>query len=356
MARTGLAGNSTRMRPIVELDFETLRRNAVAWRAHAGVPLRAVVKSDGYGWGVARLIAALDDVVDGYFVCDADEFDIARSFTSKPIATLYDVPLDRFADLLSRGGIPAVSSPEALAVVRNWSAAHGERARIRVGLRTAIGWSGIEPTGVPAFARALAEANVDVEWWIHLTDPSLEDEQRRVFERATATLRQERVRIVALDVESSLPLATRTSGTQARLGAGLFGFRFGAQLAVASALRVRAPVVERLPARGQRVGYGMQHAPEHGYLTVVRCGYGDGFPRFRSRQFGLLAVGMQFATYHGDQRAQEATLELIGPDTDLDAFAAAAGIAPHELVVRLGLAHGSGNAAASRVAVPRGSS
>ncbi len=338
------------MRPSIELDPQTLRRNAVAWRTYAGVPLLAVVKSDGYGWGVARAIDALDEVVDGYCVSDVDEFEFARLFTTKSIATLGDVPLDRIREVLSDGGIPTVSSLEAVARVRDWSASQRKRARIRLGLRTAIGWSGIERAEVPAFARALGEGSVDVEWWTHLTDPSLEDEQREAFERATALLRQERVRIVALDVESSAPLARRTTGTQVRVGVGLFGFRFGAQISVASALRVRAPVVGRFPARGQLVGYGTQRAPERGYLSVVRCGYGDGFPQFAAPQFGVLAVGMQFATYYSGQPSDEGSLELIGADTDLDVFAEAAAIAPHELVVRFGLA--SRAATATTFALP----
>ncbi len=325
--------------PQVSLDAAVLRRNAAAWRARAGAQIRAVIKSDGYGWGAARVIAAVDAEVDGYLVADVDEFARARSRTARPIATLADVSPADVAFVLDAGGIPNLSEREAFAAADAWARARSRRPRVRVGVRSAASWSGIDPPDIPALAQALAPLALDVELWTHLTDPSLARAQRAAFERAVAALREQGVAVVATDVASSAPLAAGADGAGARLGAGLFGFRFGAALTgVAGTLRVRAPVVRIVPAEGQLMSYGTARAPRRGWLVVVRCGYGDGFPRVAQPWGEVLAVGMQYAVLHRSAPPEQAEIMLLDETTDLDGLAQAARIGPHELIVRLGQA------------------
>jgi alanine racemase len=152
-------------------------------------------------------------------------------------------------------------------------------------------------------------------------------------------LRECGVAVVTTDVASSAPLAAGADGTGVRLGVGLFGFRFGAALpGVAGTLRVRAPVVRTVPAEGQLTSYGTARAPREGWLVVVRCGYGDGFPRVAQPWDGVLAVGMQYAVLHRMAPPEQAEITLLDETTDLDGLAQAARIGPHELVVRLGQA------------------
>jgi alanine racemase len=331
------------VRPEIHLDAETLRANVRAWRARSGGSVRAVVKSDGYGWGYATLVGALDEAVDGYYVSDADEFASVRALTKRPIATLTGVPLERLPTFLEAGGIPTLSRVAEIEATADWAAVRGKRARIRLALRSAIGWSGVTLEELPKLASVLAARDVAVELSSHITDATLAGEQARDFQSAFACLREAGVGIVGTDLASSAPLATgATFGyeqgyTQVRLGVALFGARFGADVPVASALRVRAPVVEVHRADGQRTGYGLGRAPHDGYLALVRCGYGDGFPRFRDEATGVLAVGMQFTTLHLAQ-PPEGPVDLIDASTDLDALAARAGTSVHELVVGLGLA------------------
>ncbi len=323
--------------PLVELDGAALRRNVEAWRSRAGAGLRAVVKADGYGWGVGRVIAAVDSVVDGYLVADVAEFERARAHTERPVATLADVAAGDVSALLERGGIPSLAEAAAFAAAGAWALAHGRRPRVRLGVRNAASWGGVDPADLPSLARAIAPLPLDVEAWTHLTDPSLAAAQRETFAQAVATLRRSGVAVVATDVASSMPLAGRADGAGVRLGIGMFGFRFGAPLpAVASALRVRAQIARVVPARGQLMGYGTALAPESGFLVVVRCGYGDGFPRVADPRTGILAVGMQYAVAHREVAPDERHLALIDETTDLDLLAAAAHSGAHEIVVRAG--------------------
>ncbi len=323
--------------PLVDLDGAALRRNVAAWRERAGAGLRAVVKADGYGWGAARVIAAVDPSVDGYLVADVAEFERARPHTARPIATLADVDADDVAGMLARGGIPSLAEAAAFGAAGGWAFAHGLRPRVRLGIRNAASWGGVDPAEVPALGRSIASLPLDVEVWTHLTDPSLAHSQRETFGGAVAALRRCGVTVVATDVESTAPLAERPDGAGVRLGIGMFGFRFGAPLAaVASALRVRGEIVRVVAAQGQLMSYGTALAPRNGWLVVVRCGYGDGLPRVADPPLGILAVGMQYAVVHRAEPPGGRSLSLIDETTDLDVLAASAHAGAHEIVVRLG--------------------
>src|SRR5580700_11271295 len=100
------------MRPTIALDIATVRENARAWQAFAGVPLRAVIKSEGYGWGFETMVRALDDLVDAFIVADVEEFDTVRPLTRRRIVTLADVPPEHVGRLLDFGAIPNLASSE----------------------------------------------------------------------------------------------------------------------------------------------------------------------------------------------------------------------------------------------------
>jgi alanine racemase len=60
-------------RPSVTIDLARVRANAEAIRARTGVPLIAVVKADAYGLGAKRVVEAIHDVADAFYVFDAAE-------------------------------------------------------------------------------------------------------------------------------------------------------------------------------------------------------------------------------------------------------------------------------------------
>ncbi|GAC1543978.1 MAG: hypothetical protein NVS3B16_11210 [Vulcanimicrobiaceae bacterium] len=302
-----------------------LRANAIAWRDKAGLPLRAVIKADGYGWGGDALIHALDATVDGYYVSDVDEFAAVRALTSKPIATLGDVGSAKLRALLDDDGIPTISTADGLQIAASWMRLNRRRARVRIALRNATGWSGLTIEDVSALAPLLARTRLDVELSSHVTDPSLHGRQVADFLAVRTRLRSAGVAIVASDFASTAPLAVGSSCgcSHVRVGLGLFGARFGATVGVVSALRVYAPIVERARAHGQRTGYGLHRAPHDGHIAVLRCGYGDGFPMLRDTRLGVLAVGMQFTTFHSRDALDGNSVALIDRDTDLDALARA---------------------------------
>jgi alanine racemase len=333
--------------PTLCLDLDVLRENARTWAAFAGVPLRGVIKSDGYGWGFATLVDALDDLVEAFVVADAQEFDAVRALTARPIVTLADTPTDDLEHLLEGGAIPNIASAAGLQAAAAWGRSAGRPARIRVGLRPAVGWAGFPPGELLQLGRALAQPELAVELWTHLTGAAPEADQRALFARVEAVLRAAGAAIVATDVESSLPLrAGPVRESFVRVGIGLFGARSQAEPAgVRCALRVEAPVVARVASSGQAVGYGTVRAPDGGYLEVVRCGYGDGFTRTTGMR-GILSVGMQYTVLWRGNLSADKSVVLLDATSDLNEVATATGTTPHELVVRLGLARRAACAAA----------
>jgi len=119
-----------------------------------------------------------------------------------------------------------------------------------------------------------------------------------------------------------------------RIGVGLLGWRLGSSVETDCAIRVRAPLVRRFePGETAWAGYGETPIPKNGTVVVLRCGYGDGFPRALAGSADILSVGMQYTT-RLVRDGSDPTV-LVGPDDDVDRLAARAGLSAHELVVGL---------------------
>jgi len=316
-----------------------LKANARAWREFAGVPVRAVVKCDGYGWGL-EIVAALEGIVEGYCVADADELRALRAHTRAPAVVFGSVPLARFGEVLDADGSPTVSTTEELAAAAQWFRARSKPLRVRVGVRTAAAWSGLDPQNVAPFAAELRAASAEVEAWTHITDLDDADRQLALFENALQELARAGVRVGGTDVCSTFPLARGIRhGSSVRIGVGLFGATGGPAVSgVTCALRFSAPVlrVERHSA-GTRMGYGGTMLGMDCTVAILRSGFGDGLPAGIEGKNGVLMTGMQYSAVRADGLASYAReYAWLDRETSLDDFARAAGRPVHEIVTQLG--------------------
>jgi alanine racemase len=328
------------MQPELSLDMAILAQNARAWRAYAGVPLYAVLKGEGYGWGVGRLARALEDIADAYCVSDADELAELRRHSRKRAIILGGVEPDRLAEVLRNNAFPTIGTPVEFEVARTVLAEIGAPLRVRVGLRPAAAWSGLSLEELRAFGPGLAAADAEVELWSHITDWEHRTEQEQTFSRAATFMREIGVRLAGTDIASTFPLAADgPHGSAVRVGVGLFGATGGVTVpGVRCALRVVAPVVrtERHPS-GTRLGYGGTMLRMGETIATARCGYADGLPKGLAGADDILSVGMQYVTVRAsrvDGRAGQ--LVLLGESSDLDLFASQAGRLPHEIVTSFG--------------------
>lgn len=327
------------MKPLLQLDRAVVAGNARAWAAHTGVPVRAVVKCQGYGWGYRSMVEALEGSVAGYCVADAEELAIVRGLTELPIVVLGSVDPVQLEGVLDRGGIPTVGTATELKLAAQWAAKSGRPLRLRVGVLPAAGWSGLDLQELAEFAEPVAASGAEIEVWTHITDPASREEQMERFRQGEGLLRRAGARIVARDVASTYPAASGGPvGDGVRIGVGLFGAGADAVAGLQCALRVTAPItrVERRPA-GSRVGYGVTVLLEDDEIVTLRCGYGDGFPKSLVGKDDILAIGMQYITMRTARYDTDGTqVVLLDRTSSLDAFAAKAGRLAHEIVTAFG--------------------
>lgn len=323
------------MRPRKALDGAALRHNAAAFAA-LGAPVAAVLKNDGYNWGARRLAAELDDAVESYVVADEDELADLRPATRRPIRLLADVPPERLAAVLELGGVPNVSTRESAAAAAAEAARRGGLT-VRVGVLDASGWAAIPPGDAPAFAAVLAGTGVSVELWTHLSSTARARDILAGFAAAKAAFAAAGVPVVSTDAASSASATPELAFDRLRIGVGLYGARQGAPVELRCALRLEAPLVRRYPPGTLHwAGYGDRPIGPRDEVAVLRCGYGDGWPKGMAGSADILAVGMQYTTRVRHRGADPCV--LIGAADDLDELAARAGLSPLELVVGLGLA------------------
>ncbi|HZW53268.1 MAG TPA: alanine racemase [Candidatus Elarobacter sp.] len=320
------------MRPEIALDGDALRANVAAFAA-LGAPVAAVVKHDGYGAGARRLAAELDGVVESYVVGDLDELVALRPATRKPVRLLADAPPGRLARVLDLGGIPNVAGRESLAEAAAESARRGGLT-VRVGILDAAGWSTIRPAEAAAFAAAVAGTGLAVELWTHVSSQRRAGEILEGLIAAVRAFEAAGVRVASTDAAGTAAARRGLAFDRLRIGVGLFGARLGSSVDTRCAVRVTAPVVRRFaPGEAGWAGYGDNRVPAERAVAVLRCGYGDGFPRALCDGIDILSIGMQYTVRAADG-ANDARV-LIGGADDLDALASRAGISTHELVVGL---------------------
>jgi alanine racemase len=319
--------------PRIALCGRLLRANVRAYAA-LGSPVAAVVKNDGYGWGAARIAREIDDLVESYIVADEAEFWALRMHTRRPIRLLEAAEQASIAALCGHGGIPNVTTPEAVAAAGAFAAAAGQRVTIRVGIVDAAGWAGIPAAAVPAFVALCAQHDLRVELWTHFTSPARSEQTASAFASARVAFERARVDCVGSDCASTAWAAAAPRADRVRIGAGLFGARLGGNVKTVCAIRVDAPLVRWYPRDTIRwAGYGEIAVPAHRGVAVLRCGYGDGYPKELAGDDDILSVGMQYTTRLADDAAGEHA--LIDERSDLDQLAQRAGLGAHEFIVGL---------------------
>lgn len=322
------------MRPRIELAGSIMRANVRAYAA-LGAPVAAVVKNDGYGWGAARIVREIDDVVESYVVADEAEFWALRMHTRRPIRCLAQTAPAAIAAICAHGGIPNVETRAGVDAAAAFATQAGRPVTIRVGIVDAAGWSGIAAAHAGAFAALCARADLRVELWTHISSPDRFARTRHDFAAAVGAFRAAGAEVAGTDVASTAWAPAAGSGERIRIGAGLFGARLGGKVEALCAIRVDAPLVAwHAPGCRQWAGYGNIAIPPDRGVAILRCGYGDGLPKELAGDDDILSVGMQYTTRLAGSPLP-ASYALIDERSDLDLLARRTGLGPHQLIVGL---------------------
>jgi alanine racemase len=286
-----------------------VRANAEAIRARTGVPLIAVVKADAYGLGAKRVVEAIHDLADAFYVFDAAEalpygdVDTKGKFTIAMLGASDDVN-----DYVSRRIRPCV-----------WSV---ERAKLLKGARPVLSLdTGQRRLGCPPdIAQEIVASGICDEAMTHATTVEQADMLRETLCGKVARLHA--AGTVLLDYPQAWLDATRP-------GLALY----------IGAVRVISRLIEARDATGP-AGYS-GFASSTGRLGVILGGYADGV-----RPGGVVSVngerrlvpevGMQSAFVElgpKDKVGDEAV--LLGDGITEQDVASAWGTSPHEALVRM---------------------
>jgi alanine racemase len=339
------------LRPALEIDLAAIvanyQRIAEACRAP---DVAAVVKCDAYGAGAHAVALALYEHAGckAFYVAYPEEGVVLRSILGARDATIYvfnGPSAYDIADWRDARLTPVINSLDQALL---WRAVHGVSP---VALHID---SGLNRLGIPTSdLDALPDLSVAVAI-SHLACASepmhpMNGEQHARFAAAAARFPKARR---SLSASAGALIDPSFALDQVRIGIGLYGaspFDEGGG-GLEQATRLLAPVIQvKSIGKGDAVGYGGTFVAQAAMkVATVSLGYGDGYPRaasgmgsaiLRDRKVPILGrVSMDLivldASHSGAETGDFA--EFYGPRLPIEQAAAAAGMAPYELLTAVG--------------------
>ncbi|GAC56611.1 alanine racemase [Gordonia hirsuta DSM 44140 = NBRC 16056] len=294
------------------IDLSAIAHNVRVVAEHAGAPVLAVVKADGYGHGAAPVgRAALAAGAAELGVAHLTEALALRSAgIDAHITSWLHTPATDFAAGVAAGIDLAVSSPEQLAAVAQAAGELGRTAVVTVKVDTGMGRSGVAADRWEQTADLLARLRADDAVRVravmtHLPfgdepDHPINSAQAAALDEAAADLRRRGAAPEVMHLSNSPASLTRPdlSRDLVRPGLALYGGDpipgrdFG--LVPAMTLTAQVALIKRIAA-GQGVSYGhMWVAPHDTTVAVLPAGYADGIPRLLSGRFEVTINGRRF--------------------------------------------------------------
>ena len=268
----------------IEISRRALGHNLrIAQKLSGAGKTFAVIKSNGYGHGLAESAKALK-TADGYAVAFADEAAPLRQLVgpTKEILVLQGWHDREDAKLISELGCIAVMHTQQQLHLSN-------RLQIRTWLKINSGMNrlGFEPHEVAALLRALP-ANIRVEALMtHFATANQKDQtaaqrQARTFYETVAGLSYPH----SLANSAALLALPSSRAAYNRPGLMLYGASprdevSAKELGLKPAMTLKGRLIAlRRIRRGAQVGYDATwRATRDGHLGMVGLGYGDGYPR-----------------------------------------------------------------------------
>jgi alanine racemase len=353
----------------VRVDLDALSHNLRVLRAHAGVPVMAVVKANAYGHGlvpVARHLQAQGAEQLGVAFLE-EGVALRRAGITLPILVMGGIFGPQAARLIAEDLEITVSSIDKLRQVEAAAEALGRRATIHLKIDT-----GMERIGVHSYhAGPFIEAAVASRWctikgvYSHLAcsdepDSPMTARQLERFLEACAHFERLGVPMPVRHLANSGGLLhfPETCLDLVRPGIALYGVLPDPASRTALDLRpvlslVSQVVYFKVVPAGHPVSYGATWAPAvDTRMVTIPIGYGDGFPRALSSRGEVLVRGQrrpiagricmdQFMADLGPQGTayNEDEVVLIGHQGGqairCEDVAQAAGTIPYEILVGL---------------------
>ncbi len=330
----------------IDLDAITANWRALDRMSGPGVQTAAVVKADGYGLGVTRVVRALAAAgARRFFVAAAEEGAAVRQALGPgpQISVLSghmagDTEMIHDLDLT-----PMLNSLEQ--ITRHLESLPGHAFGVQ--LDTGMNRLGVEMLEWQAVAPILVDAGPEL-LMSHLAcadepDHPLNDAQLKAFHAMTDGTGLPR----SLAATGGILLGPRFHFDLTRPGIGLYGGR--PHESALPVVTLSLPVIQtREVDTGEAVGYGCTWVAERpSVIATVAAGYADGLPRTLSNRAQLWdgdtacpligRVSMDMITVDiTDLPETPRELDIIGPNQPVDVLADMAGTIGYELLTALG--------------------
>ncbi|MCX6398961.1 MAG: alanine racemase [Propionibacteriales bacterium] len=287
----------------IVVDLDAIRANARLLRATAGVPLIAVVKSDGYGHGMVECAhAAREGGAEWLATATIEEALALRGAgVDGPLLCWITAPGADYAAAAALDIDVSAYSVDELDAIATALAERSEPARIQLKVDTGLSRGGAPRTAwAEVFARARAGEEAGL-WqvtgvWSHLAcadqpDHPSNDRQEAAFREAVALAEEHGLRPELRHLANSAATILRPSARfdAVRCGIALYGLDpapgQATDIGLVPAMTMRAPLVMvKELAVGDAVSYGHHWTAEHPTTVgLVPVGYADGIPRNATR-------------------------------------------------------------------------
>jgi alanine racemase len=288
--------------PWIEINPQHLRQNAAeVARAAGGRPILAVIKNNGYGFGVVevgRVLATLPEVRGLAVIKLQEAMALRDSGITVPVLLMGPFDERDLQDMHARDIMPMVYTPMGETLERI-AARNGRPLKLHVCVDTGLGRVGVPYGDAPALIRDLATRRGVVLDGVMMTfteDLAFDREQLRRFESLTRGLQKTGITLGPRHAMSSYTFFQHDKYDDMRLemvrpGMALFGVypdpRFRQMnrmtLRPAGALRARVAYVKKL-ATGESAGYERAFvAKQDTWVATLPVGHADGWPRLAAK-------------------------------------------------------------------------
>lgn len=300
----------------VELDSKAPDNNLKELRrsANKDTLFCAVVKSNAYGHGAARMVKLLPSA-DWFAVNSLEEGQELRAFgVKKPVLILGHVPIDRINEAVQadlRLTIYNRESIEALACLNLYK----KPARVHLKIDTGTGRQGVLPDEVRDFVTDLQRRKGIILEGVSTHFANIEDtldhdyavKQLVVFNEALEIIKEHGIdpQIIHAACTAAVILFPETHFTMLRSGIGLYGLwpsretylstimghRRAPDLRPVLTWKTKIIQIKTIP-EGSNVGYGCTYkTTRETRLAVLPAGYADGYDRALGNRAYVLVKG-----------------------------------------------------------------
>lgn len=338
------------------IDLHALRNNAAVAKRRAGkAQVFAVVKADGYGHGLERILPGLA-TVDGFAVVELDlALRIRACEISKPVLLLEGFFDEKELVTVSKHGLFSVVH-EHSQLHMLLSASLPQPITVYLKINTGMNRLGFVPGEVAGiYDKLVRSGNVEeIVAMTHFADADGSrgiDWQARPFEQLSTSLG---INTCAAN-SAALLRYPETHGAWVRPGIMLYGASpfedtSAAQLGLKPVMTLRSRIIAvQALAPGDCVGYGCTYvADEPMRIGIAAAGYGDGYPRHAPSGTPVLVDGhrchtagrVSMDTLCVDLSAVPnagigSSVTLWGEGLPVEEVAASAGTVSYELLTRV---------------------